>query len=112
MEFHIIFQNETKMWHENRRECTATFTRTTPGSPTWLTPRGNPLAHIMNASMGHCIQSLLSIFTLLFDLAQHECHVKRKELEKIRDDLLQLANALKGENLGMTNINDVEIDDN
>ena len=41
MEFHIIFQNETKMWHENG-ECTATFTRTTPGLQLgpWL--RGNP----------------------------------------------------------------------
>ena len=42
MEFHIIFQNETKMWHENRRECTATFTRTTPGLQLGSPPGGTP----------------------------------------------------------------------
>jgi nuclear control of ATPase protein 2 len=66
-------------------------------------------------------QSLFTIFTLPYDLTRHECQVKRRELEKIRDERAevlgtltdmrdQLANALKEEQPGFQ-INGVEVDD-
>ena len=66
-------------------------------------------------------QSPLATLTLPYDLTRHECQVKRKELEKIRDERAevlgtltdmrdQLANALAEEQLEI-HINDVEVDD-
>lgn len=66
-------------------------------------------------------QSLFTIFMLPYDLTRHECQVKRRELEKIRDERAEvlgtltdmrdeLANALKEEQPGFQ-INGVEVDD-
>jgi nuclear-control-of-ATPase protein 2 len=66
-------------------------------------------------------RSFLAIFTLPYDLTSHECQVKRKELEKIRDERAevlgsltemrdQLANALKEEQHGIQ-LNGIEVDD-
>lgn len=66
-------------------------------------------------------RSLVSILTFPYDLTRHECHVKRRELEKIRDERAevlgiltdmrdQLANALK-EGMPVVYTNDVEVDD-
>jgi nuclear-control-of-ATPase protein 2 len=66
-------------------------------------------------------RSLVAIFTLPFDLTRHECRVKRKDLERIRDERAevlgiltdmrdQLANALKEDEPGMQ-INGVGVDD-
>lgn len=73
------------------------------------------------SSFAHWNQSLLAIFTLPYDLTWHECQVKRKELEKIRDERAevlgtltgmrdQLANALKDEQPCM-HIDGVGVDD-
>jgi nuclear-control-of-ATPase protein 2 len=73
------------------------------------------------SSFAHWTQSLLAIFTLPYDLTWHECQVKRKELEKIRDERAevlgtltgmrdQLANALKDEQPYM-HIDGVGVDD-
>jgi nuclear control of ATPase protein 2 len=66
-------------------------------------------------------RSLVSILTLPYDLTRHECHLKRRALEKIRDERAevlgiltdmrdQLANALK-EEMPVVHTNDVEVDD-
>lgn len=67
-------------------------------------------------------ETLSTFVTLPYQLTKHECHIKRKELQKIRDERAevlgtltsmrdQLASALKTDGLPMAQVNGAGVDD-